>query len=233
MNTLGIIGGLGPAASARFFTEFVKRAQACYSACADNSFPSVFMDSSPLPGFGALGWNSSSEGLRAYLQERVTRLETLGASVIAVDCNTIHACIPYVRAQFDTHILDMTMSVARRVARDCKNPVLGVIGSRATNFVGVYDAAARAIHASVEYVSSEDQRVVDQVIERVMGGDTYASDQLAIERIGASFRHAGATHLVLACTELSVLFAGDLDPPWIDAQSCLIDDALIHCYASI
>ena len=85
---IGIIGGMGPYASAYFYKLLLDKSRDFYGAKKNNDYPEILIDSVPIPDF--ISDTKNLEEAREILTERVKRMNGYGVSVIGVTCNTAH-----------------------------------------------------------------------------------------------------------------------------------------------
>ena len=111
-KTLGVLGGLGPAASAEFMRLLVVKAP----ARTDPEHPRVILLSQPqTPNrndfiFGV------GEDPEPALRSGLELLSSWGADILCVTCNTAHYYIDHFRDSLDkplVHIIDETVATAR------------------------------------------------------------------------------------------------------------------------
>lgn len=92
-KTIGILGGMGPVASADTYVALVKTCQQKYNAVQDSDFPAVVLYSLPLSDFSHKGFSDNLDKQRVLVEQLVValkRLENFGAEAIIIDCNTVH-----------------------------------------------------------------------------------------------------------------------------------------------
>ncbi|MDR1873437.1 MAG: amino acid racemase, partial [Synergistaceae bacterium] len=112
-KVLGVLGGMGPAATAEFLSILARDAP----AETDQQHPSVLMISDPsIPdrGQAILG---AGEDPTPRLRRGLERLVEFGAEVLAVPCNTAHYFIDRFRGELRAplvHIVEETISAAMR-----------------------------------------------------------------------------------------------------------------------
>ena len=162
---LGVLGGMGPLATAHFYRTLVELTPA---ALDQDHLPVVIWADPSVPdrtralvGHGPSPLPSLLKGLR--------HLECAGASLIVIPCNTAHAYLGALRAAADVEILDMPSQVlaqaeplARRTGR------IGLLATRGTRYAGVYEQAARTRGVTIHNVSQATQTdIVDRAIAAV------------------------------------------------------------------
>src|SRR5690606_19626079 len=90
VKTLGVLGGMGPAAT----VAFLARVQALTPAQGDEDHVRVVMDMNPQTP----NRHTQPEAAGRTLGEMALRLKAAGAEVLAMPCNTAHAHAAAIRA---------------------------------------------------------------------------------------------------------------------------------------
>ena len=85
----GVIGGMGPQASAEFYRLLIEGAKRDFGARHNHEFPEILLDSVPVPDF--LADLTQMEQAAVMLEDRVRRLTAYGSTILTMACNT--ACI--------------------------------------------------------------------------------------------------------------------------------------------
>jgi aspartate racemase len=211
---LGVLGGMGPAACIDFQWKVLRataapRDDANFRVIADND-PAVPQRVAAAEGRGP----SPAPHLRAMAQ----RLVAMGATVLAMPCNTAHLFYDEASAGIAVpwpHLIREGAAAAR--ATGARR--IGLLGSGPTLASGMYQ---RELHGIPVLVDREGQARVDEVIARVKAGDLgeqtrrLAAD--AVRRLVA----LGAEAVLLGCTELPLAVAdGDAAVPVVDATDAL------------
>jgi aspartate racemase len=127
-------------------------------------------------------------------------------------CNTAHAYAPQIIAATPLPFLDMR---AATVAALPKGRV-AMLASPAVRLTGAFDAAFA--QASITPIWPKDEAPVLALIRRVKAGDSGTEAKQAMAALADA---AGADHILVACTELSLL-TGALQRPFTDSLDCLV-----------
>src|SRR5688572_16844360 len=109
-KTIGIVGGLGPAATVYFRQRLIQRAQRQHGAREDWEYPAIVEVTASDPGFGATA--EYSEETYGQLVQAVQKLDDLGADLIAIPCNTAHLEIDEVQEHCGAPIINMLAEAA-------------------------------------------------------------------------------------------------------------------------
>ena len=134
---LGVLGGMGPAASA----EFLKILAEKYPAEKDQDHPVVYMISDPkIPDRGS-AIEGNGEDPSPYLINDLEKLIGWGAELLAVPCNTSHYFIDRFRDRIGVrivHIIEATVEASMK-----KSPKgAWMISTMGTARSGLYQKAA-------------------------------------------------------------------------------------------
>ena len=205
MQKLGIIGGMGPAATARLMARIVDFTRA---ECDQDHLDVTVLCRPQTPDrtdflLGVPGAESFVEPMR----QAARQLEALGCTVIACPCNTSHARATEVAAVLGrAHLVSMVDAAARVLARaGCRKA--GLLATEGTVATGVYERALARAGVAAVVPDVAGQRLVSEVIYGgVKAGRAPEAERL--EPVCAALSHCGCDAVVLGCTELSCLGAG-------------------------
>ncbi|NJC08208.1 aspartate/glutamate racemase family protein [Polymorphobacter fuscus] len=209
-RTIGVIGGMGPAATA----DFLRLLVAGVPAARDSDHPRILIDSNPqVPDRNAaLAGRGPSPG--PVLAEMAQRLMAQGAQVLAMPCNAAHGWAGAVRAVADDAFIDI-VDAALAAAMVHRPARVGVIAIGATLDLNLYGRGA------VPVVAADPARV-QPLIDRIKAGDTGAEVVGAMNQIAADLVVDGADVVIAACTEVPlVLSAGAVPVPFVDTTAAL------------
>lgn len=162
---LGIVGGIGPLASA----EFVKTIYEESVGEREQASPLVFMHSDPtFPDRTQSLLAGESELLLLKLIEALNQLRELGASRIVICCVTIHFLLPRLPAELRRPIISLLDVIFREVGRSQKRHLLiGTIGARK---LGVIEQHAQweSLKDRIVMPDEEDQKLIhDDIIYQI------------------------------------------------------------------
>lgn len=218
---LGILGGMGPAAT----VELYRRLTEAVDAGTDQDHPRIIIDSNAKVPDRTAALLAGGPDPVPFLLDSAATLQAAGADVIAMPCNTAHAYLPAIRDHVALPVLDM---IERTVAASPRSGPIGLLATSGTIEVRLYQDAFASHDLDVVVPIGEDQAAAMRAIHLVKAGDLPASVPYA-EAAAAGLGRQGATAIVLGCTEFSVL-AGHhtLALPTIDPLDALVDAILDH-----
>ncbi len=208
MKTLGVLGGMGPAAT----LDFLAKLQAATPATRDQDHLRVLVDINPhVPDR-----NAADTEPGPVLAEMARNLAQAGAQVLAIACNTAHAFAEDVRRGSGLPLIDM-IDVAIEAARGAGARRVGVVGTPMAR--DLY--AERLAGAGLEPIllDAEGQARFMDALYRIKGGDLGPEVRAAM---AALLRGLAADAVIAGCTEIPLVVAPDaLDVPLIDAGETL------------
>lgn len=207
-RTIGVIGGMGPAATA----DFLGRLVAGVNAASDTDHPRVLVDSNPhVPDRNAAaltGAASPGPALAAMAQALVG----LGAELLAMPCNAAHGWADSITAAPFVSMIDA--AVAEAMAH--RPRAIGVIGVGATLALDLYG------RASPVPVLNGDLAVVQPAVNAIKAGDRSDAVRERLAGEAARLAAAGADVVIAACTEVPLLLGqADVAVPLIDSTAAL------------
>lgn len=217
-RVLGVLGGMGPLATARFYEAVVRATPADHD---QNHIPTVIWSDPRIPDRTAAIVDGGASPVPAMVAV-ARKLEKSGAEILAIPCNTAHAFLPQVRAATGLACIDMIGETLDRIARTDAERV-GILGTRGTRAAGLYDAAAARRGLQVVYPSDRDQfRLIDEAIGFVKSGRRLSLAEDLVASAASRLCSAGADVLVAACTELPIaLGSATRLAKVIDSMECL------------
>ena len=217
-KTIGILGGMGPLATADLFRKIVVMTK----ADSDNDHIRIFIDNNAaIPDRTAAilrGGKDPTEEMASALRN----LEKCGADCIIVPCNTAHYFIPRLQEMTDIPILNMLEITAREAAKRFPGKKGAILATTGTLSTGLYDRALAA--AGVETV------VPDEAQRKTLMSRPLREAAEPWAKLLEELRGRGADYFILGCTELPIL-ADNLDAPgpFIDPTSELAAAAIRFC----
>ena len=206
-RTIGVIGGMGPAATVDVLGRLVTGAGAAH----DSGHPRVLVDSNPdVPDRNAALAGGASPG--PVLADMASRLLAQGAEVLAMPCNAAHGWADAVRAVAGAQFVDIvdTAIAAAMVHRPLR---IGVIAIGATLDARLYDRAPVPVIAV-------DRMRVQPLVNRIKGGNTGPEVATAMAALAADLVADGADVIIAACTEVPLVLRA-APVPLIDATAAL------------
>lgn len=225
-HVLGILGGMGPLATADFYRRLVERTPATRD---QEHLPVVIWADPGVPDRTAALVERAPSPLPA-LVEGARRLRRAGATVVAVPCNTAHAFIAPVAKAAGVEVLDMVGAAMREAVRlAVGGGGVGVLATNGTRAARLYERAAPAAVEVVQVRADVQRDCVDAAIGLVKGGGDLGVAAELIADATRELRRQGAEVAVAACTEIPLVSGAAMRVlPVLDSTDALVDAALVR-----
>lgn len=199
-KTLGVLGGMGPLATADFLRVLANRTP----ARCDQEHPHMILYSRPeIPDRTKCILENSLAPID-FLREGLTKLKEWGADIYAVPCNTSHYFLDQIANEIElplVHIIDETTKQAKKVSPSGAW-LMATTGTLKTN---LYETHGNKLSYTFYRPDDDQQRRVDKVIDLVKSGHT---EEAAVEmKAVCELLWAKAElPIIAACTELPLAF---------------------------
>ncbi|MDR5683007.1 MAG: amino acid racemase [Armatimonadota bacterium] len=201
-RTVGVVGGMGPRATADFFSKLIE----CTPAERDQDHLRVLIDNNPqIPDRSAFIFGRGPDPTPEMIAT-ARNLEAAGADLLVIPCNTAHHFLEAIRRSVGIPVLDITEVVAQAAAeRVADLRSVGVLATRATVATGLYERAFGCRNVSVLVPPDDLQERVNRAIWAVKAGRADATVRKWVRRAGRELVDRGVQGIVLGCTELPLV----------------------------
>ncbi len=230
-KTIGILGGMGPLATADLFQKIV----ALTAAGSDGEHIRIYIDNNPaIPDRTAAILNGGPDPLPA-MRDSLRKLEACGADCILMPCNTAYHFLPRLQGLTDVPFLSMPDTAAAACRIRFPGQTAAVLATTGALAAGLYQAALERERVPFLLPEEAEQAALMQVIYGgVKAGaepERYRAELTdVINRLAAR----GADYFVLACTELPLAFQLlGLPQPAVDPTAELAKSAIRFCGYSL
>lgn len=225
-SVVGILGGMGPEATADFYLKLVRATP----AARDQEHLRVLIWSDPtIP--------DRTEALLAHgadptpaLIAGARLLKEAGAGMLAVPCNTAHAFLKVVQAEVDIPIIHMIEEAAKYVQQ--LSPTvqkIGLLSTTGTQRAGLYQSWLDRKGVTVIMPTNASQDLVMDSIRAIKAGKTAAEVRPLLTEAALGLIDAGAQAIIGGCTEVPVGLSGnDIPVPLIDPAEILASAVVRH-----
>lgn len=222
MKILGVLGGMGPQASIRFYDLLIKISIEKYGVEKNADFPHVLIDNIPVPDL--VMSKDNEEKTVEIVENEARRLAKAGASVLVLACNTMHLYKDRIAQAGGIPFLSMVDSVVEKVTND-RIQKIGLLGTITTMRSGLYTDPLQKANIEVILPSEEDQNRTGALIHAVIAGNINTKEQDALSNIMEQLSRNGAEAIILGCTELPLLIQKTIAMPIYDSLKILADCA--------
>ncbi len=207
---VGILGGMGPLATADFYYKLVRSIK----AEKDQDFNRIIIDSnSQIPDrIEAILHNGQSP--EKALKESARQLVDLGAKIIAVPCHTVHPFIEKIKTDLSVPIWDMVSFMVFEIRR-LKLKKIGILASAGLFRLNLYAKILREYGVETVELSEEmHNRLVEPVRQRVKKNLIDRETIELLQNAVTILRSEGAPVVALACSDLPIAWTHPQEDVW-------------------
>ncbi len=223
-KTVGIIGGMGPLATADLFEKITRLTK----ADKDSKHIHVIIDSDTnIPDRTAAILGQGPEPTKELIAA-AKRLENAGADILLMPCNTAHYFYPAIQAATKCPILHMLRLTAEEIKS--RGPIkVALLATDGTVKTGIYARLFEEYGIDYMLPEPEEQRLVMSLIyDGIKADNELYFDTAPITAALNAMLRRGADAFVLGCTELPIAFEDfELDFPAIDPTYVLAKNAVL------
>lgn len=216
-KTVGVLGGMGPAATLDFFA----RVLALTPATKDQDHVRLIIDSNaqvPNRNDAIAGTGPSPAPVLAQMAQGLKRA---GAELLVMPCNAAHAFFEDVKRATDLPVISIIeVTVAAALERRVKR--VGLLAADGCLNARLYQGAFAARGVNVLVPGDALRLLFMEALGRIKQGDTSAAVRDKVRAVADALIANGAQAVIAGCTEVPlVLSDGDIAVPIIDSTDCL------------
>jgi len=223
-KVIGILGGMGPEATADLFYRIIKATP----AKKDQDHLRVIIDNNPkIPDRTEAILTNIGSPLSEIIKT-ARNLERAGADFVVMPCITAHCYFEDVKKSIGIPILNMIELTAVIISkRFPKLRKAGIIATTGTVKTKIYDRALETIGVEVIYPPSDLQNLVMEAIYDCIKSGHHRKGKTILINVGKFLAQRGSDMIISGCTEASlVLKKGALAIPIIDPLQILSEAAV-------
>ena len=226
-KTIGILGGMGPLATADLYRKIIEQTK----ADRDNDHIRVYIDgNAEIPDRTAAILHGGEDPVPEMLSA-LRHLEACGADCIIMPCNTAHYFLPRLQKETSIPILNMQKITAKVCRERFPGKTAAILATDGTILSGLFDRALDADGVRWLHPAEEEQKTLMHLIYDVIKASKPMEPvRESWERVLDTLRRQGADLFILGCTELPVL-SGALrsEGPFLDPTEELAKEAIRFC----
>jgi len=220
-KTIGILGGMGPDATADFFVKIV----AFDKAERDQDHLHIFVDCDPsIPDRTKYILGQGPDPLPALLAS-ARRLEAAGAQVAGISCMTAHYFLPMLRKLTSLPFISALEVMAAAIRAEYPEVrKLGILATLGTKKAGLYEENLRGYSILWPDQSIQETKVMEAIYGTggIKAGNLGEGPRSLLLDAALSLILAGADAIVAGCTEVPLVLSQEyLDVPLIDPMVLL------------
>ncbi|OTA19793.1 aspartate racemase [Xenorhabdus beddingii] len=221
---IGILGGMGPAATVDAMDKIVKNTPANrdqqHIPVIAVSFPDIPDRTTSIVSGGESPLNQMLAALKI--------LEAAGAQCIIMPCNTAHYWYDELKSSTKTNFLNMIDITCHKIISEGINNV-AILATTGTIKAGLYQAKLEKENIHCVVPDDTQQHYIMESILAYKSGDEERAYRL-IKSVIDQLNHAGVAKFIMGCTEIPVILRReDNRDRYIDATEELVKCAVEWC----
>ena len=217
-ETIGIVGGMGPYAG----MDLERKIFDCIDAKSDQDYPDVIMISASrlIPDRSYYIMHPDTENPCIGISYVVQKLAAMGATHVAIPCNTAHFYYDQMQERVPVPIIHMIRETAGHCRKEGFEKV-GILATDGTVGTDLYRKELQKVGIEAVYPSEGQQkRVMSAIYDYVKAGRKIEEDYLS--GCIAELEGEGCQAFILGCTELPIIFkARRGDPRYVNTLQVL------------
>jgi len=211
-KTIGVLGGMGPAATALFYQHLIRLTP----ARRDQDHLPVIIFSRPQIPDRTRHLLEGGDSPLPLLIDTARRLESAGAELISIPCNTAHVFWKEIQACVRIPVLNIICETAKEIRRSLDlGSRVAIFSTAGTLRTGLYQSALSEVGLEPMEPDTKTQEEIRELIRRIKGGEEGAAVSGRITDCMNRCRQVGARGILLGCTELGVGFRNPDDDPFV------------------
>ncbi|MCD6299664.1 MAG: amino acid racemase [Dehalococcoidales bacterium] len=231
-KVIGILGGMGPEATADLFLRIIK----VTPAKKDQDHLRIIIDNNPKIPSRIQAILGKGESPLKQLQETLHNLEKAGAEIIAIPCNIAHCYYNELQESTKAHIVNMISETTAYIYRNFPHiKKVGLLTITGVITIGIYHKTLTKVK-----VITPDEATQAIVMDAIFGeqgikaGYTQGKPRRDILAVANTLINKGAEAIMAGCTEVSlVLSQNDLPVPLIDPLQVLAEALVKKAKSSV
>lgn len=229
MKSLGIIGGLGPMATAYLLQLIIEMTDA---KTDQEHLDVIVFDRPSVPDRTAYILDPQKPSPLPSMQATARTLESLGVSCLCAPCVTSHYFYRELASSVSVPFLNMPAETAEELKAAGKRKA-GILATTGTVSTGLFQNALSACGLEYAVPSEENQKLVMSLIyDEIKAGKS--ADPAKFHQVSQELYSYGCDCVILGCTELSLIKKSTpLGHGYLDALEVLAKRSVLACGAPL
>lgn len=218
---IGLIGGMGPFASARFLQIFLENTSKKLRSENSDDFPEIILDSVPVPDF--ISDTKNLQISRKILIDRTKKLLNFNCYKIAMVCNTGHILFPELNRVSGGKMISLIDSVRDTVV-GMKVKRVGLLATPTTIRTGLYENAFLNTGIDIVVPNMTLTKLAEKAIRDEISGNIDSKNISDTVSLTNKFiKDMKLDIVILGCTELPLVFSKNKNTKIVSCLKILSD----------
>ena len=202
MKKIGILGGVGPQATANIYTSIIDQAIKHHGAKDNEDYPYVVVASIPVPDF--ISDKSQIPRAKEMLIDAAKGLSAAGCDTLCIGSNTVHILLEDIKAEVGLSFISMVDLVCQE-CDDRNYKKVALLGTPVLVESGLYEAKMGKYGIELVTPDAKQEAVCDKVIRHIIAGEEITDIRQDYIAVLNDMFEAGAEAIILGCTELPMV----------------------------
>lgn len=222
---LGVLGGMGPKATAVFFDKVIENTRA---QTDQEHIDMVILNHASLPDRTRVILNKQEELFLSAIEKDLKLLEYAQVAHIAIPCNTAHYFYDQLQAKTDIPIIHMVAETVQKLySKYGAKSKIGILATNGTIQSGIYAQECAKygmeLHVPIQTLQNQIMNIIYENIKRDLPVDIGQLEAIIEELIDKE----QCQGIIIACTELSCVQLGEKTASYCtDAMQVLVERAI-------
>jgi len=225
-KSLGVIGGMGPKATAVFFDKVIENTVAQRD---QEHVDMLILNHATIPDRTTVIMEGTEQRFLTEVARDLKLMEHAGVAHIAIPCNTSHYFYDAMQAMTSIPIINMVEETLHLIHDRYGSGIkIGVLATSGTMKTGVYAKACQKygmdLHIPDEAMQAQTMKIIYSNVKRDLD---FSPEELQAQIDELRTEH-GCACVILACTELSCIELGpDYAEGVVDAMQVLVERSIV------
>lgn len=218
-KTVGVMGGLGPEATADFFAKLI----AATPAACDQDHLHILIDNNPKVPNRHLAIRGESPSVGPDLVAMARRLEDAGADFVVMVCNTAHAWTNDIRSAVSIPFVSFIEEVVDHIAGAYPPGPVGIMAADGCLEAQLYQEALKARGFEPVCWDHDKLERFMTLVFRIKAGERDEAMGREMAALAEDLASRGASLIISGCTEIPlVLDEADVRVPLVSSSDLLV-----------
>ena len=225
---LGILGGVGPLATAYFMELLIKKTPA---RTDQDHMPMIVFNDPQIPDRTAYILDHAKPNPRPEMAKVARWLEEAGADYIAIACNTAHYFYDDINEAVKIPVVNIMEETSERISSlVLAGSTVGLLATEGTVESGVFQGYFERYGLRCMAPDPDGQARISHLIYDCVKANQPYDEQEFLEE-AYRLRDAGCEAVVVGCTELSVIYQElSRHPKWLFDSLDILADRCVKIY---
>lgn len=233
LKKLGILGGMGAAATCNWYKTILEILTKKYGLIQDNEYPEMYIFSLSMDGWSERGIDNERLA-KSQLVQAIKKMELLEVDYIIMACNTAHYFYDTLRDSTSIKFINL-IGICINYVEEHGYKTVGVICSESTNRYNLYrqkleERGIKCIPINIK----KEQKYINSIILSVQSGMQGVKEMNLLKHYIYRMEKKGAQAVILGCTELPLCISQKyVKIPLIDSGYILLDKITDLLYENV